>query len=103
MQRAELALAENGDLDMKALKTLVLAAVAAASLATAAEAGQKKHNFYKPHWVGTHYDDCWDYRKVPQYYYSKVRYYQHGKPYWKKVKKVRYVNERYYACDVRAY
>jgi hypothetical protein len=89
---------------MKALKTLVLAAVAAATLATAAEAGQKKHNFfYEPHWVGTHYDDCWDYRKVPQFYYSKVRYVHNGQTRWKKVKKVRYVSERYYACDVHAY
>ena len=85
-------------------KTLALAAVAVASLAATAEAGQKKRGyFYKPHWTHSHQDHCWDYREVAQPYYAKVSYYHNGKKRWKTVKKVRYVTKAFNICDVHHY
>jgi hypothetical protein len=90
-------------LEMKALKTLALAAVAVASLAATAEAGYKKHGFYfKPQWT-TNHSHCWDYRKVAQPYYVKVAYFHKGKKRWKNVQKVRYVTKAFNICDVHHY
>lgn len=92
---------------MKTLKTLAAAAVAIAALAGAADAGAKKHGFkygfhYKPVWEGTYHQGgkCWyEYHTVPQTYFSKVKLYKHGRPYWKRIKQVRYVEQPQKVCD----
>jgi hypothetical protein len=90
---------------MKTIKTLAAVTVAIAAMAGAAEAGTKKHGFgykYNPVWQGvySHNGNCWyEYHSVPQTYYANVKYYNHGRPYWKRVKQVRYVQQPQKVCD----